>query len=103
MQSPIIGTKRKNSVMRIAPCLGGTILGIATVVVALSGLMLGDRLVHAEQKQASGGMTALSQDARHPARYVPGEVLVKFRDEASSSGIQSLIWWRVPQKSECCL
>ncbi len=90
MQSPIIGTKRKNSVMRIAPCLGGTILGIAAVVVALSGLMLGDRLVHAEQKQASGGMTALSQDARHPARYVPGEVLVKFRDEASSSGIQSL-------------
>ena len=76
--------------MRIALCLGGTILKIATVVVALSGLMLGDRLVHAEQKQAPGGMTALSRNARHPAQYVPGEVLVKFRDEASSSGIQSL-------------
>jgi subtilisin family serine protease len=35
-------------------------------------------------------MTALSRDVRHPAKYVPGEVLVKFRDEAASSGIQSL-------------
>jgi subtilisin family serine protease len=87
MQSPIIGTKRRSSVMRIALCLGRT---IAPVVVTLSGLMLGDRLVHAEQKQASDGMTALSRDARHPAQYVPREVLVKFRDEASSSGIQSL-------------
>lgn len=90
MQSPIIDTKRRSSVMRIALCSGGTSWGMATVLVALSGLMPGDRLVHAEQKQASRGMTALSQDARHPARYVPGEVLVKFRDEASSSGIQSL-------------
>ena len=90
MQSPIIDTKRRSSVMRIALCSGGAILGMATVLVALSGLMPGDHLVHAEQKQASRGMTALSQDARHPARYVPGEVLVKFRDEASSSGIQSL-------------
>ena len=76
--------------MRIALCLGRTILRIAPVVVALSGLMLGDRLVHAEHKQASDGMTAVSRDAHHPAQYVPGEVLVKFRDEASSSGIQSL-------------
>jgi subtilisin family serine protease len=76
--------------MRIALCSSGTILGIAIVVVAWSGIMLGDRLVHAEQKQTSGGMTTLSRDARHPTKYVPGEVLVKFRDEASSSGIQSL-------------
>lgn len=89
MQSLIIGTTRRSSVMRIALCWGG-ILGIATVVVALSGFMLEDRLVHAEQKQASDGMTTLSRNASHPARYVPGEVLVKFRDEASSSGIQSL-------------
>jgi len=90
MQSPIIGTKRRSSVTSMMLCLGGTILGIAPVMVALWGLMLGDRLVHAEQKQTSGGMTALSRDARHPARYVPGEMIVKFRDEASSSGIQSL-------------
>ncbi|MEZ4244194.1 MAG: S8 family serine peptidase [Nitrospira sp.] len=35
-------------------------------------------------------MTALSQQAGHPAHYVPGEVLVKFKDEASRSAIASL-------------
>ena len=90
MQSPIIGTKCRSSVMRMVLCYGWAGLGIATVGVTLSGLMSGDHTVHAEQKQASRGMTASSQNARHPARYVPGEVLVKFRDEASSSGIQSL-------------
>ncbi|MDF0652826.1 MAG: S8 family serine peptidase [Nitrospira sp.] len=75
--------------MRIARYCGGAVVGIATVGIALSGLMPGDRFVHAEQKQASGGM-ALSGGARHPARYVPGEVLVKFRDDASSSAITSL-------------
>ena len=87
MQSPIIGTKRRSSVTNMVLCLGMTVLGIS--MVALPWLLLGDRLVHAEQAQVSGGMTALSRDARHPARYVPGEVIVKFRDEASSSGIQS--------------
>ncbi|BFU89604.1 MAG: hypothetical protein NTAFB01_07910 [Nitrospira sp.] len=76
--------------MNMGLCWSWTILGIATVGIALSGLMSGDHVVHAGQKQASRGMTALSQGARHPARYVPGEVLVKFKDEASSSGIQSL-------------
>jgi len=90
MQSPIIGMKRRSSVMGIALCLGGTILRIATIMVALSGLMPGDYMVHAGQKQTSGAMAALLRDARHPARYVPGELIVKFRDEASSSGIQSL-------------
>ncbi len=90
MQNPIIGTKRRSSVMRIVLCSGETILGVATVVITLSGLMQGDRLVHAEQKQASGGITALSRDTRYSAQYVPGEVLVKFRDETSSSGIMSL-------------
>ena len=69
---------------------GGAILGIATFGVALSGLMPEARLVHAEQKQASSGMTLLSGEARHPAQYVPGEVLVKFRDDTSSSAIASL-------------
>lgn len=50
MQSPIIGTKCRSSVMRIALCLGRAILGIATVVIALSGLMLENRLAHAGQK-----------------------------------------------------
>ncbi len=90
MQSPIISTKRRSSVKRIVLCWVGTIVGITTAVLAWSGLMLGDRLVYAKQKQASGGMTALSGDVRHPAHYVPGEVLVKFRDEASSSRIKSL-------------
>jgi len=76
--------------MRIARYCGGIILGLATVGVALSGLMPGGRLAHAEQKQASGGMAALSGEVRHPAQYVPGEVLVKFRDDASSSAITSL-------------
>jgi hypothetical protein len=70
--------------------LGGGIFGIATVAAALSGLILEDRLVYAEPKQALRGMTALSQDAVHPPRYVPGEVLVKFKDEVSRSGIASL-------------
>ncbi|MGC4098411.1 MAG: S8 family serine peptidase [Nitrospira sp.] len=74
----------------MALCWAGSILGIATVVTTLSGLMLDDRVAHAKQKPASGGMTALSRDARHPARYVQGEVLVKFRDEVSSVGILSL-------------
>jgi len=52
--------------------------------------MPGDRLVYAKQKQTSGGMTTLSGDVRRPAGYVPGEALVKFKDEASSSGIKSL-------------
>ncbi len=90
MQSLIIGTKRRSSAMGIALSVGGTILRISTVVAAVSGLIPEDRLVHAEQKQASGGMTVLSRDVLHPARYVPGEVLVKFKDDASSSGIQSL-------------
>lgn len=90
MRSPIIGMKRRSSMMNMALCWGGTLLGIATVVTTLSGLMLDDRLAHAKQKPASVGMTALSRDARHPARYVHGEVLVKFRDEVSSAGILSL-------------
>ncbi|CUS36643.1 Peptidase S8 and S53 subtilisin kexin sedolisin (modular protein) [Candidatus Nitrospira nitrificans] len=90
MQSPIIGTKHRSSVMKIVLCWVGAIVSITAAVVALSELMLGDRLVHAKQKQTSGGMTALSGDIRRPAHYVPGEVLVKFRDEASLSGIKSL-------------
>ena len=76
--------------MRIAFCMGRSILGIATVTAALSGLILEDRLVHAEQKRPSRGMTALSQNAVHRVHYVPGEVLVKFKDEVSRSGIASL-------------
>ena len=76
--------------MKIVFCWVGAIVGIITTVVALSGLMSGDRLVYAKQKQTSGGITSLSGDTRHSAHYVPGEVLVKFRDEASSSRIKSL-------------
>jgi subtilisin family serine protease len=76
--------------MRIAFRLGRSIFGIATVAAALSGLILEDRLVHAEQKRPSRGMTALTQNAAHRAHYVPGEVLVKFKDEVSHSGIASL-------------
>ncbi|MDH4082639.1 MAG: S8 family serine peptidase [Nitrospira sp.] len=90
MQSPIIDMRRRSSVLRIACRLGGSIWEIATIAVALSGLTLGDPLVHAEQKQAHRGMTALSQETIHPAHYVPGEVLVKFKDEVSRSGISSL-------------
>ena len=63
---------------------------MATVAAALSGLLLENSLAHAEQKQTHREMTALSQQMGHPARYVPGEVLVKFKDEASRSGIASL-------------
>ena len=90
MQRPVIGTKRRSSATRIALCWVGAIIGMTTAVVELLGLMPGDRLAYAKQKQASGGMTALSGNVRHPAHYVPGEVLVKFRDEASSPGIKSL-------------
>lgn len=90
MQNPIIDMRRRSSVIRIAFCSGAGIFGIAAVVAAFSGLILEDRLVHAEQKQAPRGMTALSQAAVHPAHYVPGEVLVKFKDEVSRSGIASL-------------
>lgn len=89
MQSPIIGTKHRSSMTRVVLCWGGALLGITTTVVVLSGLMSGDRLVYAKQKQ-TGGMTVLSGDTRHSAHYVPGEVLVKFRDEASSSRIKSM-------------
>ncbi|MGC4097788.1 MAG: S8 family serine peptidase [Nitrospira sp.] len=68
----------------------GAILGITTVVVVWSGLMSGGRVVYGKERQPSGEMTALSGEERHSARYVPGEVLVKFRDEASSSRIKSL-------------
>jgi subtilisin family serine protease len=90
MQSPIIGMKRRSSGMKIVLCWFGAVLGITTAVVVSSGLMPGDRFVYAKQKQTSGGMTALLGDVRRSAHYVPGEVLVKFRDEASSSGIKSL-------------
>jgi subtilisin family serine protease len=90
MQSPIINMRCRSSVMRIAFRLDKRIIGIAAVAAALSWLILEDRLVHAEQKRASRGMTALSQNAVHRARYVPGEVLVKFKDEASLSRIASL-------------
>ncbi|MDH5741305.1 MAG: S8 family serine peptidase, partial [Nitrospira sp.] len=90
MQNPIIDMRRKSSVVRIACRWGGSILEVATIAVALSGLILEDPLVHAEQKQAHRGMTALSKEAVHPAHYVPGEVLVKFKDEVSRSGIASL-------------
>jgi len=90
MQSPIIDRKRRGSMRRVVLGWVGAIIGITTAVVAWLGLMPGDRLVYAKQKQTSGGMTALSGDMRHPAHYVPGEVLVKFRDEASSSRIKSL-------------
>ena len=90
MQSPITGTKRKSSMTRIALCWVGGIVSVTTVVVTLSGLIPGGRLVHAKQKQTSDSKTALAGVARGPARYVPGEVLVKFRDEASLLGVSSL-------------
>lgn len=90
MQNPIIDMKHRSSVIRIALWWGSTILGLTAFGGAVSGFMSGDRLVFAKQRQTAGGMTVLSGDVRHPAHYVPGEVLVKFRDEASSSGIKSL-------------
>lgn len=90
MQSPITGTKRKSSMTRIALCWIGAIVSVTTGVVTLSGLIPGDRLVYAKQKQASDSKTALAGVARGPAHYVPGEVLVKFRDEASLLGVASL-------------
>ncbi len=90
MQSPTIGTKRKSSTIAIRLWWGGTILGLTTVVFALSELMSENFLVYAKQKQTAGGMAPLSSNLRHPSRYVPGEVLVKFKDEASSLGIKSI-------------
>jgi len=90
MQSPITGTNRRSRMKNIVFCRGRTILGIAIVGISLSGLMPGDCLVHAEQKQAARRMTALSGETRYPVRYAPGEVLVKFRDEVSLSGVMSL-------------
>lgn len=90
MQSLIIDMRRRSNVMRIGFRFGVGSFGIATVAAALSGLILEDSLVQAEQKRASRGITALSQNAIHPAHYVPGEVLVKFKDEVSRSGIASL-------------
>ena len=90
MQNPIIDMRYRSSVMRNAGRFGGSMFKIATVAAALSGLLLEDSLAHAEQKQAHRGMTAPTQKAGHPAYYIPGEVLVKFKDEASRSAIASL-------------
>lgn len=91
MQSPVIGTKhRRSSMMRMVLCWVLAICGITTALVASWGLISGSRLVHAEQKPSPGGMTELLGEVRHPAHYIPGEVLVKFRDDASSSGIKLL-------------
>lgn len=90
MKRPIVGTTRRNRVMRGALCWVGAILGIATAVVALLELLPDGRPVHAKQKQISGEMTVLLGDVRNPAHYIPGEVLVKFRDDVSSLGISSL-------------
>ena len=90
MPSRISGTKRRNSTMKVMLYLVGAAVGITTVVVAWLGLMPGDRLVFAKEKQPSGEIPALSGEVPHSARYVSGEVLVKFKDEASSSRIKSL-------------
>lgn len=90
MRSPITCTIRRSSMMKIVLCSFGIIVGVTIPMVTLPDLIPGNRLVYAKQKQTSGSMTAFSRDLRHPARYVPGEVLVKFRDEAPSSGIRSL-------------
>ncbi|MBS0152544.1 MAG: S8 family serine peptidase [Nitrospira sp.] len=91
MQSPTIGTKRKSSITPITLWWSGTILVLTVLGVALSALMPGDRLVYAKQKQTADGMTQRSSDLRHhPSKYVRGEVLVKFKDEASSLGIKSI-------------
>lgn len=90
MQSPTIGTKQRNSILAIALWWSCTILGLTAFGVALSELMPGDRLVYAKQKQTAGGMTPLSSNLRHPSKYVPGEVLVKFKGEASPLGITSI-------------
>ncbi|HMS83935.1 MAG TPA: S8 family serine peptidase [Nitrospira sp.] len=76
--------------MRIVLSWVAAIVGLTTVVLTLSGLMPGDRFVYAKQKQTPGGTVGLSGDARRRAQYVLGEVLVKFKDEASSAGITSL-------------
>ncbi len=76
--------------MNITLYSGRTILQMATIVVTLSGLLQGDHVVHAEHKHTSGKMTASSRDVRHSTPYVPREILVKFRDEVSPSGMLSL-------------
>ncbi len=90
MQSLIISTKCRSRVKRITLYLGAPILSVTTIVAALPEFMLKDHLVYAEQKQVSSRMAARAQDARHLSKYVPGEVLVKFKDEASSLGMTSL-------------
>ena len=90
MQSQTIGTKQKSSILPIALWWCGTILGLTTFGVALSALLPGDSLLYAQQKQRASGMTSLSSDLHHPNRYVPGEILVKFKDAASSLGIKSI-------------
>lgn len=90
MQSPTIGTKQRNSILIIALWWSCTILGLTAFGVALSELIPGDHLVYAKQKQTAGGMTPLSSNLHHPNKYVPGEVLVKFKDEASALGITSI-------------
>ncbi|MEX5282635.1 S8 family serine peptidase [Nitrospira tepida] len=65
-------------------------LGLASILALLFGLILGGEVIQAGQKKPLDGMTALSGEAHQPAKFVPGEVLVKFRDEASSSAIKSL-------------
>lgn len=90
MRSPIIGTRHRSSVLRdvARPCW--RVLCAAGIAAALSTLMIRGDVVHAEQKPSPGGMTALSGEVRQPAQFVPGEVLVKFRDESSSSTMKSL-------------
>lgn len=90
MQSPTIGTKRRSNILTVALWWSGTILGLTALGFALSGVMPGDRLVYAKPKQTASGTTSLSQEARQPNKYIPGEVLVKFKDDASSLGINSI-------------
>nr|WP_086426632.1 S8 family serine peptidase [Nitrospira cf. moscoviensis SBR1015] len=90
MRSPTTGMKRRSSAIRIAAWWSGTLLGLALFGFVLSGLMPGDHSVYAKQKGTAGGMTPLPSDLRRPSRYIPGEVLVKFKGEASPLGINSV-------------
>lgn len=90
MRSPIIGTKRSSRNQRNVTRYGWSVLCAAGLAAVFSVLIVRGHVVHAEQKHPLGGMTTLSGEVRQPAQFVPGEVLVKFRDEASSSTIKSL-------------
>ena len=62
-------------------------VGVLALVCSLGSLLLWNDARTADTKRENRGFSRVTGSSVEPAQYVPGEVIVKFRDSASKATV----------------